>query len=183
VIDLSNDALEAAADSGLLGLRGDAADASVLADASVARARAVLVCTGRDDTGVLVCLSVRSLARKVRIVAAVKNPRRSQLMAQSGADMVLSPSGLGGRVIAEAVDNSNIAAILADLASARGDVTLRERNAAETEVGRSPREIGPGLVLGLRRGQALLWVWDPAAARIESGDRLVLIAPTTAVSA
>jgi len=174
-IDLKPERLEAAAERGYLGISGDITDPEVLRDAAIETARAVLVCTGRDDTNTLACLAIRSTAPDVRVVVAVRNPRQTRLLSASGASIVISPSGLGGRLMADALSDASVADVVSDLMSAGGDVVLRQRPAAPAEVGLSPRAVTDSVIVALRRGGNLYWTWQPNAEIIQAGDILVLV--------
>jgi voltage-gated potassium channel len=66
VIDQDADVLQRAAAAGYIGLHGDASSEELLKVAGVARAHAVIVSVGRDDTAVLIVLTVREIAKSVR---------------------------------------------------------------------------------------------------------------------
>ena len=96
VIDESEAALHEAADAGYLGLRGNATREGILEEACVERARAVVVCVGRDDTAVLTILTVRNMAPDVRIVASAREAENEKLLMQSGANTIVSPAAIAG---------------------------------------------------------------------------------------
>lgn len=60
VIDAEENAAEDAARDGLVALRGDATSEAALKAASIERARYVIVDVDRDDTSVLICLTVNT---------------------------------------------------------------------------------------------------------------------------
>jgi voltage-gated potassium channel len=174
VIDPARPALEAAAEAGLIGLLGDATQEQTLRQAMVETARAVFVCTGRDDTTVLIVLTVRHLYPTVRIVAMVQEEENDKIIRHSGADVTVLPSHLGGVLAADSLESANLAGYVMDLISAGGRVTLVEREARPEDVGRALREVADGLVLRVNRGAEVVGFWEQDV-RIRAGDRLVLI--------
>jgi voltage-gated potassium channel len=182
VVDQSEVALAAAAELGVVGLRGNATDLTTLQDVRVERAKAVILACGSDDTNVLICLAIRSLAPSARIFVAAEKLDRSHLLRQSGAEIVVSPQTLGGFVLADALYNPGVTDLLIDILSAEGEVTWTEREASTGEVGRAPNGVEGGVVIALRRANKLIWPWNAEAQRIESGDRLVVLRPTAAAA-
>ena len=176
-IDISTDALEEAAEAGFIGLRGDPTREQVLSDAAVDKARAVIVATGRDDTNVLVVLTVRNLAPQARIVAIAYEEENVKLMRHGGADKVIEPSRVGGLLLADAVGRRCTAEFLDDLMSAHGDLRLEERPPLAQEIGRPLREVESGRALRLYRGGAAFSPWDEVA--IEPGDMLIVMTPAS----
>lgn len=91
VIDQDADEVARAAERGFTCLHGDASSEELLRMAGVERAHAVIVSVGRDDTAVLVVLTVRALARAVRLIVNVGEPENIKLVKAGGA------SGCGTR--------------------------------------------------------------------------------------
>ncbi len=176
VIDVVQTRLEEAAEQGLIGLLGSAAQEQTLRRAMLGSARALFVCTDRDDTNVLIVLTARHLAPTVRIVARVEEAENEKLVRQSGADATVLPSRIGGILMADSLDTSAVASAVMDLISAGGHVTLIERPPTANEIGRHAAQIEDALVLRVLRGQRSFAFWEPDA-RIESSDRLVVIRP------
>lgn len=99
VIDSDSASADAAARLGFVAVAGDMTSNAVLKEASVARAKAVIVAPSRDDTAVLAVLTVRALAPDVRIVAAARELENAPLLRNSGANVVLTSSGSTGRML------------------------------------------------------------------------------------
>ena len=176
VVDIAQERVEEAAEAGHIGLHGDATREDILRHAEIHNAQAALVATGRDDTTVLVVLTLRSLCPHVRIVASVRELENEKLVRQSGADATVLPERIGGVLMANSLATSALATYVADLISADGRVALVEREAGPEDVGRTPRDVPDGLLLGIRRKDRVIGFWEPDA-RVEAGDRLVLIEP------
>ena len=103
VIDSRRDEVGRAAERGFIGLHGNASSEELLQVAAVPRARAVIVSVGRDDTTVLVVLTIREIAKQVRIIARVGEQENVKLVRSSGADVIVSPPQFGGCLMADAV--------------------------------------------------------------------------------
>jgi len=176
IVDRSQAKLEEAAELGYIGIFGDATREDTLSEAMLHTARALFVCTHRDDANVLIVLTARHLCKTVRIVARVEEAENEKLLKQSGADATVMPSRVGGILMADSADSSILASYVMDLISADGQIMLIEREALPQEVGRSAQEIPAFIVRVMRNGQAL-GVGKPDV-RIEAGDRLVIVGPS-----
>lgn len=173
IVDTDQGRLEEAAEHGYVGILGDASREETLRQTMLEHARALLICTDRDDTNVLITLTGRNLAPNVRIVARVEEAENDKLVRQSGANSTVLPSRVGGILMADSVESSHLAAYVADLISAGGQVTLDEREPRPEEIGRRPFE-SESLIVRVVRGQHAFSLWE-SDLRIEPGDRLIVI--------
>ena len=83
--------------------------------AAVERAGHVLAAPDRDDACVLICLTVRTLAPHVRLIASAREEENIKLLYKAGADVVVAPSVSGGRLMAAAVRQRAVVGFLEDL--------------------------------------------------------------------
>ena len=83
-------------------LFGSGTDEQTLELARVNHARAIIVATEDDAHDVLAILTARHLAPDVRIVAAASNKENISKMQNAGADQVVSPAMIGGKLLAQA---------------------------------------------------------------------------------
>jgi voltage-gated potassium channel len=177
VMDPSPERLTEAETLGCNVIEGDATRDESLAAIRISRARAVLVSAGRDDTSILIVLTVRHLAPHVPI--SVRAEDNESLAVQAGADNVINPVRFTGLLLAGSAQGSHIADYLADLASAQGRVQLIERLAEPQEVGRPIEADQASRLLRIyRRGRAIGF-WEEDAQRIEPGDQIVEIRATS----
>jgi voltage-gated potassium channel len=102
-------------------LTADPTDESALADASIASAAGVVVATADDARDVLAVLAVRQVAPDVRVVAAATDPRHVAKLESVGADVVLSPAVIGGRLLGRSVLGDDDALSWAADADGEGD--------------------------------------------------------------
>lgn len=179
VMDRSPERLAEAEAMGCNVMESDATRDEALIALRIAEAQSVLVSAGRDDTSILIVLTVRHLAPNIPISVVVRADDNELLARQAGADNVINPVRFTGLLLAGSAQGTHIADYLSDLASVSGRVQLIERPALAEEIGHSLDNLASG-GRGLRiyRGGAPIGFWEAGAERIESGDTIVEIRPT-----
>jgi voltage-gated potassium channel len=178
VIDSDADRIAKAVACGVTGLVGDATSNDVLSAAGIEMARAVLVCTGRDDTAALVVLSARTLSPQAHVSAIVKSAENEALVRQAGASVVVNPVDLGGHLLARATGSALVVDYVNDLVTSSGRVFLRERPVAAAEIGQPLAAIATGLGVRIHRNGNSIGFWEDAARSLAAGDMIVEITPT-----
>ncbi|GAA4783424.1 potassium channel family protein [Corynebacterium canis] len=174
VVDTNQHALDMASSQGLVTVQGSATKADVLKLAGVTRARAVVVAPNKDDTAVLVTLSVREIAPSATIVASVRESENLHLLKQSGADSVVISSETAGRMLGLATVTPSVVEMMEDLLSPDEGFSIAERVVREDEVGANPRHLAD-IVLGVVRSGELYRIDSPEAEIVEPGDRLLYV--------
>lgn len=179
VMDPGPDRLEEAEALGCNVLEGDASRDENLRAVRIETAASVLVSAGRDDSSILIVLTVRHLAPAVPISVVVRAEDNEDLARQAGADTVINPVRFTGLLLAGSAEGTHVSDYLSDLASAKGRVQLIERPASAAEVGRSLDDLADG-ARGLRliRAGQDIGFWEEGARRIEPGDTVVAIMAT-----
>ena len=179
VIDPSEDRLVEAEKLGCNVMAADASRDDTLEAVRIREAKNVLVSAGRDDTSILITLTVRHLAPNVPISAVVRAEDNEFLARQAGANNVINPVRFTGLLLAGSAKGAHIADYLADLASVTGRVQLVEREITEEECGCSITELRTG-GRGLRvyRGGKALGFWEDECQSLQPGDIVVEIVPT-----
>jgi voltage-gated potassium channel len=175
VIDTNPDALEAATSAGVTGLLGDPSREDILREAQVGEAHAVIVAVSDDPTAILVTLSVRSFAPKVKLVVRIQEHVFQRQLRQAGADVIVSSTKIGGLLLADAVESEYVVPFVSDMLSARGRVTLLERAALPEEIGHMTNEVKGAIVVGLARAGKVMEFYEDPHVAIEAGDTLVMI--------
>lgn len=85
-------------------LIGDATDDDVLRAAGTTRASGLIACLSSDNDNLVVTLSARLLAPKLRIVARCIDEREQAKIRRAGADTVVLPNMIGGiRMVSEMI--------------------------------------------------------------------------------
>lgn len=174
VIDPSAEAVAEANALGIGGIVGDATRAEVLRRAEVASAAQVIVSAYRDDTAVLVTLTVRQLNPDAQVVVAVRESENAALLSHSGADTVITSSESVGRILGLSTVSPALGSVLKDLITYGEGIEVAERALLPREEGRSPRELDD-VVVGVLRGGEVYNYFDPAVSQLLRGDRVVVI--------
>lgn len=172
VVDTDQVALDHAADTDLVTVKGDATKSDVLRLAGAQHASSIVVATNRDDTAVLVTLTARELAPKAKIVASIREAENQHLLQQSGADSVVVSSETAGRLLGLATKTPSVVAMIEDLLTPDAGFAIAEREVERKEVGGSPRHLSD-IVLGVVRDGQLLRVDAPEVDAVEASDRLL----------
>ena len=179
VIDPSEERLAEAEALGCNIMAADATRDETLKAVKIDRAQSVLVSAGRDDTSILIVLTVRALAPAVPISVVVRASDNESLARQAGANNVINPVHFTGLLLAGSVKGAHIADYLADLASISGRVQLVERPVTAEECGCDISQLrtgGRGLRI-YRNGEALGF-WEDECKNLQAGDIVVEIVPT-----
>ncbi len=174
IVDGDAAALEAAAQDGLVTVRGDATKSDVLRLAGVAHAAAIVVATNRDDTAVLATLTAREINPRAKIVASIREAENQHLMRQSGANSVVVSSETAGRLLGIATKTPTVVEVIEDLLTPDEGYSIAEREVDPTETGGSPKHT-KDIVLGVVREGVLYRVDNSKVEQIEVGDRLLYV--------
>ncbi|MEU8117105.1 NAD-binding protein [Spirillospora sp. NPDC049024] len=173
VVDPDPRVVAEAAEAGFVGIVGDATRSSVLKQASVQRAREIVVASARDDTAVLITLTARQLNPRAGIQAAVRESENAPLLRQSGADHVVTSSEAAGRLLGVSTTQPNVGEVIEDLLDQGSGLDLVEREVLPEEVGRPLGAVGDP-ALAVVRGGRLLPFDDVRCAVLEPGDLLIV---------
>lgn len=174
VVEQSGDRITEAEDLGCNVLLGDATRDETLLDVRVPSAHAVLVSAGRDDSSILIVLTVRHLAERVPISVVIRAQDNELLAKQAGANTVINPVSFTGLLLAGSAQGSHIADYMSDLASVSGAVQLRERAILPEEIGGSLDALASGgRGLRLYRGNQAYGFRTAEAQSLQPGDCIV----------
>ena len=179
VVDPSEERLVDAEKLGCNVIAADATRDSTMEAVRIRQAKNILVSAGRDDTSILIVLTVRHLAPDVPISVVVRANDNELLARQAGANNVINPVHFTGLLLAGSARGAHIADYLADLASVAGRVQLIEREVTEDECGCSIYDLKTG-GRGLRiyRDGEVLGFWEKECESLRPGDIVVEIVPT-----
>jgi voltage-gated potassium channel len=169
----------------ILFIQDDPTEDAVLEQAGIDRARGILLSLPTDEDNLFVTLSARSLNPRLRIVAKGIDLQSHLKMKKAGADVVVSPTYIGGmRMVSEMVRPA-VATFL--------DMMLRDRKQVlrveEVTVGEGSELIGStvaksgigektgALVVAMRQAGSPDYLFNPAKTTvIAQGDVLIFIA-------
>ncbi|MDH4186159.1 MAG: potassium channel family protein [Nitrospira sp.] len=176
VIDRHEERVRLAGSLGIAAFQADATQEAVLRDAAIDKAKTVIIAAGRDDSSALTLLTARHLNPTVRIIVSAKEEENVKLFKQGGADAIVSPATFGGYIIAAAVDHGHMVHYLDDLLTAGGKVSLVERTVHHNEIGKTPADLKPDVLLRLYRGSGMLSLLElEQDVRLQDGDIMVLL--------
>lgn len=173
VVDERAEALREAEELGVATVEGDATHNAVLSIAKVEEASSVIVAPGRDDTAVLIVLTVRRLAPRARVAVSIAAIENEVLARDAGATIIVNPVSFGGQLLAQCTNGPHVADYVADLVTRAGKAELRERAVRPDEVGRSSHDSAYSRILRIYRGDRVIGFWEPEAARLQSGDTVI----------
>ena len=172
------------AGEGVLVVEGDATEEKTLDQAGIVRA-AGLVTTLPDDAGnVYVSMTARGMNPSLVIVARASDESIESKLRKAGANRIISPNAMGGRMMARALLMPEVMDFL-QIATSRGNVDLQieqfsvgaaEEGAvrAGTTVGRM-REMHRVAVIAIRKRTGDLFEMPAPETLIENGDTLIVI--------
>lgn len=172
-VDSSAEAVADATATGYAAVHGDATENAVLRQAAVDRARAVIVAPNRDDTAVLVTLTVRELNPAAHIVAGGREQENLHLLRQGGADEVVDATAAVGRMLGIATHAPSAVRVLDDLIDAGTGLELVEVRPDLS--GPTPRVPAGATLVAVVRGGRRLPPDEVDPTRIDAGDRLVVL--------
>lgn len=174
VIDPDAGQVAEANNAGITAIHGDATRREVLVLAEVSQAARVLVAAQRDDTAVLVTLTVRQLNPTANVIVAVREGENAPLLTQSGANSVVVSSEAAGRLLGLSATSPAAGEVFEDLLVPHKNLEMVERDLRPGEAGRSTRE-SDDLVLAVLRAGTLHRFGTPEAESLQEGDRVVAV--------
>ncbi|WP_397215051.1 potassium channel family protein [Nocardioides sp. BE266] len=176
VVDPGTVALSEANRDQLVAIAGDATRRGVLRQAGVEKATHVIITTDRDDSNVLVTLTVRQLNPDAWIVAAVREQENVPLMRQSGANSVITSSDAVGRLLGLSSMSPMLGSVMEDLMTYGEGLEVAERDLLVNEVGKQPQRL-PDQVIAVVRDEKVYRYFDPVVSLLARGDRLIVVRP------
>jgi voltage-gated potassium channel len=180
VIDPNPAVVQAAVDAGVPYLQAEASDETVLREAGIERARALLACVDSDAENVFITLTARELRPDLTIVARAGREESERKLRRAGADRIVSPYKSSGSDMARLALHPQVSEVV-DLAPA---YRLEE---IEVAAGCS----GAGLPLGDVRGTAIVAALrrldevvpqPPDETVLQPGDVLIAIGTVSAMN-
>jgi voltage-gated potassium channel len=164
-----------AAAAGFIGVHGDCTQESLLRDLLLHKAYSAVICLPRDDTAMLCLLTLRYLAKDLKVIAMVREEENAKLVRRAGAHLVVAPSRVSGQLVADGVHGRFLAPFLMDLIGTRGRFRLIEFLADASLVGKKMNACSGRLVIGLERKGHIIGFWEHPDELIQLGDLLLAI--------
>lgn len=160
----------------------DAATDQALLQAGLMRSAGVFAVTGDDSHNLMIAMSVKLLAPKVRVVVRLHDIRNEQKARRAGADEIVSPDFIGGMHIASAMVRPNVVNFMDQMLHTEEVMRLEEVNVPAGLNGRALGEFDPRgphhLLLAVRRDGR--WQFNPDDRFVvATGDTLMLMTDPT----
>ena len=127
IIDGRPSAITDANIRGFAAIEGDATRREILRRAEIIKAREVIITLDRDDSAILVMLTVRQLNPSAHVVVAVREDDNASLLRQSGANAVVTSSEAVGRLLGLSAVSPNLGTVIEDLLSSKEGLEVGER--------------------------------------------------------
>lgn len=183
VIEVDEERAGRARTNGVLVLEGDATLDSVLEEAHVRSARALIACVASDSDNIAIALSARELSPNLLIVARANEADSARKLRLAGADRVVAPLLVGAERLAAMATHPDLAEFI-DIA-AKGD--LIEFRVEEAAVGPDSaicdktiresglREVSGALILAVKEKDGTVHFSPGPELMLRAGDTAVVV--------
>lgn len=121
VVDNASARLDDAIEQHIPYVDGDATEESVLSEAGIHRARALVACVNSDADNVLTTLTAKGMRPNLVVIGRAKVEENEAKFRRAGADRVIAPTTIGGRRIAQLLTRPVVADFL-ELVGGSGDL-------------------------------------------------------------
>ncbi len=166
-----------------LGIQGDATEESILGEAVLDRARALVTTVPDDAFNVFITLTARGLNPKVEILVRAELQSTQKKLERAGADYVVLPTAIGAQRIVTLLTNP-AAFSFAELVTTRGTLEI-EMDEVEIVpngplINRSLRDLDIGrrtgvIVIAVKRADGHVEFPPTGSVPLAQADRIVLI--------
>src|SRR4051794_34148022 len=181
VLDFSEDALAAAAEHGVLFLRGNGAEDADLERAGIDRAAGIIASADSDAQNLYITLSARQGRPDLIIVARSSDAEAERKLRLAGADRVVQPYSSAGVEMAKLALKPQVQAFL-EIVSSHGGPEMRFEELEVTgdcpHAGSTIRQLAirrstGALVVALRKADGTFDITPDPDARMDPGDVLI----------
>ena len=185
VIDRDPEALRLAESESYPCVEGDANEDAVLQAAGIERAHGLVAALSKDADNVYAVLTARELNPTLRIVARAEDERSERKLLHAGANRVVLPYAISGHRMAHALLRPAVLDVI-DLATHYRSLELQIEEVAVPAdsfcAGSTVQESGVRehlglIVIAIKKPDDTMLFNPTAEARIDAGDRLVLMGP------
>jgi voltage-gated potassium channel len=182
VVEINPEPLAQLRNAGRLYIEGDAASEDVLRAAGIDRAKGLLAAVDSDERVVYITLSARALSPDLFITARASRPESIRRLELAGANRVVSPYRMAGRLMAELALRPAVVDVIDTLRHGGAEIGIEEILLGDrcNARGRSLAEAGllqggHGRLLALRRRDGQLHVNPGPDLLLQDGDLVVVM--------
>lgn len=160
-------------------IAGDATQDETLIRAGIERAKGLFAATGNDNMNLIVSLSAKHLNPQLRVVARCENPENIDKMHKAGADVVDSPSLIGGlRMMSDMIRPTAVSFLEFLMKQKHEEVHLAEIEFPEKCVGKSLADVqieqfSKTIPLAIKTDNK--WVYPPADDYVIQSDTVLIV--------
>jgi trk/ktr system potassium uptake protein len=160
---------------GNVALRGNADEASTLADAGAERADVVIAVTGDDEDNLVICQVAKKRFRTPRTIARINDPRNEDIFRMLGIDATVNATQMMLSVLEQEIPQENLIPLLklrntdVEVVEAVIDARSRVTGSALREVDLPPEST---IAVVIRNGSAF---FPNGATVLEPGDEVVAL--------
>lgn len=161
---------------------GDATNDDVLREAGVERAGTLVLALDHDADNLFVCLSARSITKKLFIVARTSDQKNEPKFFQAGADRVINPHEIGGSRMAALALQPHVAEFIDEiLHDDQHDVSVQEFVLTDSSpvAGHRLMDLSTGdhrsLIIAIRKGDNQYHTNPSSETEVQAGDVLIAL--------
>ena len=182
VIEQNPEAHAKAAFDGCLCLQGDATMDSVLEEAGIHSARALVAAVGSDADNIYITLSARGMNPHLAIVARASSEESESKLRRAGADRIIFPLRVGGQRMAMSALHPLVVDCIDTTLRVHGrelvleEVTVGPRSPlAGTTIAHGQAQAVGTAILAVKKKHGDVLTNPPNDTLVETGDQLVVI--------
>ncbi|NOZ28294.1 MAG: hypothetical protein GXP39_09620 [Chloroflexi bacterium] len=159
-------------------VHGDAREEETLQRACIAEAQVLITTFEEDADNVFTIITAKGLNPNLRVVSTATRPENLAKLRRVGADEVVAPEIIVGKVLARTAILPQFSSLLDRLHLLPG-IDLQKREAASEETGRSVEQLARDgtVVLAIVRDGQIMQTWERDEI-VQPGDELVVVAPS-----
>jgi voltage-gated potassium channel len=173
-----------AANSKILHVQGDATEDTVLHNAGIDRAQALITAMPNDADNLFVVITAREMNQRLKIISRASAIGNDKKLILAGASNVIMPDKVGGQKMAKLIVQPDIDEFIETIMLQRtGDVSLHEILLSDNNQGSETRTIGSmkirentgANIIGLKTVNKQYTLNPKPETKLEVGDKLFVL--------
>ena len=166
-------------------MTGDPTNPDILKRANVQNAKSIVLAMADDSDVLLAVHVIRELSPWINIVAKINNHEHIKIAEAAGADQVVSPPSIGGRLLSMVADEPSVVDWVLKATSGKKGIRLIEYNVVKDSIfvdktiGDARKQLGDKVkIIGVDTAEGLEKI-PGDDLKIEAGNKLIMIVDTT----